>query len=73
MKNSVCLSVAERLYGLSLIWQEANYNFAFFDRVPNLDWDASHSVCTVLRQHGRRMASLRHAQDRRELDQAVSW
>jgi carboxyl-terminal processing protease len=42
MKNSVCLSVTERLYGLSLIWQEANYNFAFFDRVPNLDWDASY-------------------------------
>jgi len=34
------LSVAERVYGLSLIWQEANYNFAFFDRIPDLDWDA---------------------------------
>ena len=42
MKNSICLSVTERLYGLSLIWQEANYNFAFFDRLPNLDWDASY-------------------------------
>jgi len=42
MKNSICLSVAERLYGLSLIWQEANYNFAYFDRVPDLDWDASY-------------------------------
>jgi C-terminal processing protease CtpA/Prc len=40
MKVPPCLSVAERLYGLSLIWQEANYNFAFFDRVPDLDWDA---------------------------------
>jgi C-terminal processing protease CtpA/Prc len=27
---------------LSLIWQEANYNFAFFDRLPNLDWDSSY-------------------------------
>jgi carboxyl-terminal processing protease len=39
MKNP-SLSVTQRLYGLSLIWQEANYNFAFFDRVPDLDWDA---------------------------------
>ena len=42
MKNSEYLSTAERLYGLSLIWQEANYNFAFFDRVPDLDWDAKY-------------------------------
>jgi hypothetical protein len=42
VKNSVCLSVVERLSGLSLIWQEANYNFAFFDRVPDLYWDASY-------------------------------
>ncbi|MBN1874819.1 MAG: hypothetical protein JXA33_11365 [Anaerolineae bacterium] len=40
MREPICLSVAERLYGLSLIWQEANYNFAFFNRVPDLDWDA---------------------------------
>ena len=42
MNNPASLSVAERLYGLSLIWQEANYNFAFFDRVPRLDWDAAY-------------------------------
>ena len=42
MKNSMCLPVSERLYGLSLIWQEANYNFAFFDRVPDLDWDSAY-------------------------------
>ena len=42
MRNWVDLSVEERLYGLSLIWQEANYNFAFFDRVPDLDWDAAY-------------------------------
>jgi carboxyl-terminal processing protease len=42
MENLVCPSVAERIYGLSLIWQEANYNFAFFDRVPDLDWDAAY-------------------------------
>ena len=42
MKNLVCPPVAERLFGLSLLWQEANYNFAFFDRVPDLDWGAAY-------------------------------
>lgn len=42
MKDSITLSATQRLYGLSLIWQEANYNFAFFDRVPELDWDAAY-------------------------------
>lgn len=42
MAHSTHLSVEEKLYGLALIWQEANYNFAFFDRVPDLDWDASY-------------------------------
>ncbi len=36
------LSDAEKLYGLSLIWQEANYNFAYFDHVPGLDWDSAY-------------------------------
>jgi carboxyl-terminal processing protease len=34
------LGVAERIHGLSLLWQEVNYNFAFFDQVPGLDWDS---------------------------------
>lgn len=42
MENLQCPSVVERLYGLSLIWQEANYNFAFFDHVPDLDWEAAY-------------------------------
>jgi carboxyl-terminal processing protease len=42
MENLVYLSATERLYGLSLIWKEANYNFAFFDRVPDLDWDSAY-------------------------------
>lgn len=41
METSTGLSVAERVHGLSLIWREASYNFAFFDRAPNLDWSAS--------------------------------
>ncbi len=36
------LSMEDKLYGLSLFWQEANYNFVFFDQVPNLDWDAEY-------------------------------
>jgi carboxyl-terminal processing protease len=36
------LSVEERLYGLSLIWKEASYNFAQFERVPDLKWDETY-------------------------------
>lgn len=34
----------DKLYGLSLIWQEANYNFAFFDQVEDLDWDSAYQA-----------------------------
>lgn len=30
----------QKLWGLMQIWSEAKYNFAFFDRHPDLDWDA---------------------------------
>ena len=33
------LSDDEKVAGLSKFWSEAKYNFAFFDRMPNLDWD----------------------------------
>jgi len=33
------LTDKEKLYGLSLFWKEASYNFAFFDQVPDLDFD----------------------------------
>ncbi len=36
------LTAAQRIYGLSLLWQEVNYNFAFFDAVPGLDWDSAY-------------------------------
>ncbi|HSR51710.1 MAG TPA: S41 family peptidase [Acidobacteriota bacterium] len=35
------LSDAEKLYGFSLIWSEARYNFVYFDQVPEFDWDAA--------------------------------
>lgn len=30
---------AERLEGFVLLWSEIKYNFAFFSRLPGLDWD----------------------------------
>jgi len=36
------LSVEDKLAGLSLLWSEAKYNFANFDLVPELDWDAEY-------------------------------
>jgi C-terminal processing protease CtpA/Prc len=32
----------ERVAGLSKLWSEAKFNFANFDLVPDLDWDASY-------------------------------
>ncbi|MEM1036717.1 MAG: S41 family peptidase [Pseudomonadota bacterium] len=36
------LPVEERLAGLSVVWSEVKYNFANFDLVPDLDWDAEY-------------------------------
>lgn len=33
------LTDEEKLFGLSTLWQEVNYNFAFFNQVPDLNWD----------------------------------
>ncbi|HVM61979.1 MAG TPA: S41 family peptidase [Verrucomicrobiae bacterium] len=33
------LPEAERLAGFTRLWSELKYNFALFDRVPDLDWD----------------------------------
>jgi C-terminal processing protease CtpA/Prc len=32
----------EKIFGLSKIWQEVNYNFANFDHVPSLNWDSAY-------------------------------
>lgn len=47
----VVLSDADKLYGLSLLWQEANYNFAYFDKVPQVNWDSLYraTIPVVLR------------------------
>jgi C-terminal processing protease CtpA/Prc len=36
------LSNEDKLYGLSLFWKEASYNFAYFDQVPKLDFDSAY-------------------------------
>ena len=33
------LSPAEKAAGLSKMWMEAKYNFAYFDHIPAVDWD----------------------------------
>lgn len=36
------LSNNEKIYGLSLLWKEAEYNFAHFDKVPDLNWNKTY-------------------------------
>ncbi|UCH15081.1 MAG: hypothetical protein JSV22_03725 [Bacteroidales bacterium] len=38
------LSPEQKIYGLSEIWKEASYNFAFFDQVPHLNWDSCYQA-----------------------------
>jgi carboxyl-terminal processing protease len=34
-------SAAQKMWGLMQVWGTVKYNFAFFDHVPELDWDAA--------------------------------
>jgi carboxyl-terminal processing protease len=34
------ISSDQRVAALALLWSEVRYNFAYFDQVPDLDWDA---------------------------------
>jgi len=38
------LTTEKKLYGLSLLWKEASYNFAFFNQVPDLNWDSCYQA-----------------------------
>jgi|GEM_PF-316443 len=40
LKVAVPLPETERLAGFIHLWSEAKFNFAFWDRVPQVDWDA---------------------------------
>lgn len=33
------LTVQDRIYGLSVLWKEADYNFALWDKCPDINWD----------------------------------
>lgn len=37
----VTISNEQKIYELSQIWKDAEYNFAFWDKV-NIDWDAEY-------------------------------
>ena len=41
-QNSSTLSDEEKIFGLSLLWKEASYNFAHFEFLPDLDWDKTY-------------------------------
>lgn len=54
------ISEDEKVAGLSKLWSEAKYNFAYFDHIPDIDWDrlyldylpkirATHSTVEYLR------------------------
>ncbi len=36
------LTLVDRVEGVSRVWMEAHYNFAYFDQVPDLDWDSAY-------------------------------
>jgi len=38
------ISDTQKLYGLSQFWKEASYNFAYFDKVPTLNWDSTYQA-----------------------------
>lgn len=36
------ISLEDRIYGLSLLWREAEYNFAYWDERTDIDWNAEY-------------------------------
>jgi len=40
MENNITLD--EKIYTISLIWKEAEYNFAFWDNLKDLNWDEAY-------------------------------
>jgi carboxyl-terminal processing protease len=39
------MTLSEKIYGLSLIWMEASYNFPYWDRLQDIDWDRKYEAC----------------------------
>lgn len=38
------MSVADKVYGLSVFWQEVNYNFVYLNKVDRTMWDSTYKV-----------------------------
>lgn len=38
-KGAPSLAKNERIWGLMQVWAETKFNFAYFDQVPDLEWD----------------------------------
>lgn len=38
------LSPAEKVFGLSRIWQEVNYNFIYLDKIDRVKWDSTYKA-----------------------------
>jgi hypothetical protein len=41
-KEQKALTLEEKVFGLSLIWKEAEYNFPFWKNLKDLDWDSAY-------------------------------
>ena len=45
------INPAEKVYGLSQFWSDANYNFAYFDRIDKKTWDSTYLALIEEVQH----------------------
>jgi len=54
------LSPEERLFGLSKLWQEVNYNFAYFDQVADFDWDQAYT--SAIKEVSKKQSDLEYYQ-----------
>jgi C-terminal processing protease CtpA/Prc len=45
--SELTISPADRILTLATFWSEAKYNFAFWDRLPDLNWDATFAEYSV--------------------------
>ncbi|MFN4315620.1 MAG: S41 family peptidase [Chitinophagaceae bacterium] len=43
-QQDTALTEANKVFGLSYFWQEANYNYAYFENVPRLNWDSAYQA-----------------------------
>jgi hypothetical protein len=69
------LSVAERVFGLSRIWNPPTTIFAFFGRVPDLDWDAAYQeyLPQVMAAEGWKNTMRRCSASWRSFRTAIRW